>query len=456
MIINMELTKAHFDLVDGNDIRLTMPISKINKSKRTVSGWATLDSVDTQGDIITAEASRQAFSDFMKRGNLRLMHQPIPVGKMLNFKEQEFFDVGENKKYQGIYVDAYISEGAEDVWKMVLDGTLQGFSIGGAATDTESKFVKSEDGSGGRTVRFIKSYKLTELSLVDSPANQLANFESIQKLLTIEKNDTTGEEEVGGIIADVDTFNVFYCDNDHNPIAVESKEDNETCSICQSSMTNIGWFENIDGGREEKLAEVVKKYLASNDEGGVEADMPDEKVEKATVNNAKGTDTDDDGNVVVGSSEAVEVDENAERAAVAGDQEVKEAEEVSEVDEEETDLAKVLDKLKDDITNVVESGAKQSAEQISALEKRLAEVDASFAEKFADFEKTLKAHDEKFSGLEEGLNKVLGSVNALENETAVRKSSDLGGSDEKLEKRNKQDDPWAGTFVPRGFLSLDD
>lgn len=454
MILNMELAKAHFDLVDGNDIRLTMPIAKINKSKRTVSGWATLDSVDTQGDIITAEASKQAFSDFMKRGNLRLMHQPIPVGKMLSFREQEFFDVATGKKYQGIYVDAYISEGADNVWKMVLDGTLQGFSIGGAATDTESKFVKSEDGAG-RTVRFIKSYRLTELSLVDSPANQLANFESIQKLFTIEKNETTGEEEVGGIIADLDTYNVFYCDNDHNPIAVESKEDNETCSICQSNMTNIGWFENIDGGREEKLAEVVKKYLASNDEGGVETDMPEETVEKSTVNNAQGTDTDKDGNVVVGSSEAVEVDENAQRASVDGDQEV--AKPVDEVDEEETDLAKVLDKLKDDITNVVESGAKQSAEQISALEKRLSEVSGGFEEKFNAFEKALKDHDAKFSGLEEGLNKVLGSVSALEDETAVRKSSDLGGSDEKLEKSNKKEDPWGGTFVPRGsFLSLDD
>lgn len=440
----MEIAKAHFDVVGDTDIRLSMPIAKINKSKRTVSGWATLDSVDTQGDIITADASKQAFSDFMKRGNLRLMHQPIPVGKMVSFREQEFYDVETGKKYQGIYVDAYISEGAEDVWKMINDGTLQGFSIGGAATDTESQFVKSDDGTG-RTVRFIKAYKLTELSLVDSPANQMANFESIQKLFTLTKNNETGEDEVGGIIAKTDVFNVFFCNNDHRPIAKDSKADSEECAACQRSMENIGWFENIDGGREEKVAEVVNKYLASNDEGGVEAGMPEDK--NVNVNNAQGTSTDENGEVTVGASEAVEVEEGAERASVAGDQE---AAEVSEVDEEETDLAKVLDKLKADIATVVESGAKQSKEQIEGLEKRLTDVSSSFENKFNDFQKALDAHESKFSGLEEGLNKVLGSVSALEGETAVKKSSDLGGSDEKLEKRENEDNPWKGVFLSLG------
>jgi len=436
----MEIAKAHFDIVGENDIHLSMPIEKVNKAKRTVSGWATLDSVDTQGDIITAEASKQAFEAFMSRGNLRLMHQPIPVGKLMSFREQEFTDVNSGERYQGIYVEAYISEGAENVWKMVLDGTLQGFSIGGAATDTESKFVKSKDGAGGKTVRFIKSYKLTELSLVDSPANQMANFESIQKLFTIQKNEETGEDEMVGIIADTKITNVFYCDNGHDPIAVDSENNVEQCSLCQNKMQNAGWFENIDGGREEQVAEVVKKYQASQNEGGVQETMPEE----VSVNNAKGTTTDENGKVVVGDSEAVVVDENAERASVAGDQQVK----------EDTDLNKALDQLKEDITKAVESGTKQSAEQIEALENRLNKVNEEFESKFAEFKNSLDDHANKLSGFEEGLNKVLGTVNALELGSAVKKSADLGGSDETFEKRKTKSE---GSRVFEGvFFSVAD
>ena len=76
----MTISKAHFD-TNGEDLRLSMPFSKVDKERRIVSGFATLDNLDRQNDIVLPEASLKAFQKF--RGNIREMHQPISVGKMV-------------------------------------------------------------------------------------------------------------------------------------------------------------------------------------------------------------------------------------------------------------------------------------------------------------------------------------------------------------------------------------
>ena len=45
--------KANFD-VRGDELHLGMPITKVDRENRRVSGFATLDNVDTQGDVVLA------------------------------------------------------------------------------------------------------------------------------------------------------------------------------------------------------------------------------------------------------------------------------------------------------------------------------------------------------------------------------------------------------------------
>jgi hypothetical protein len=238
-------TKSHW-VADGNNLHLNMPFAKVDRENRLVHGFATLDNVDSQGDVVLAEASKEAFA--RARGNIREMHQPIAVGKVVDFKEEEFFHEGEF--YRGIYVTAYVSKGAEDTWTKVLDETLTGFSIGGAIIEASNEFVKEQ----GKSVRFIKSYDLTELSLVDNPANQLANVFSITKA-------ADGHALVKGMIADMNVENVFYCDTD-NIFKAEATEVAK-CAACGNDMQNIGWVES-GNDRAEKVKEVVTKFLGSN------------------------------------------------------------------------------------------------------------------------------------------------------------------------------------------------
>src|SRR6478736_9184303 len=160
---------------EENTIRIGVDFSKVNKQKRLVSGWATLDNIDTEGDIVTAEASLDAFS--RARGNLREMHKKdSAVGRVVSFKE-DTFRAPDGKIHKGIFVTARVSEGAQDTWLKVLDGTLSGFSIGGAIVDSEEDWTKD----GSEKIRKVTKYDLTELSLVDNPGNQFANVFHIQK-----------------------------------------------------------------------------------------------------------------------------------------------------------------------------------------------------------------------------------------------------------------------------------
>jgi hypothetical protein len=229
-----------------------MPISKVDVEKRIVSGFATLDNVDRQGDRITSEASRKAFESF--RGNVRLMHQPIPAGKVVNFRTETFFDMETNKQYSGVYVDAYISKGADNIWEMVLDGTLTGFSVGGNVKDSEPVL----DAESQKTVRIIKDYDLVELSLVDSPANQLANIFSIQK--------TDHGNVADGIFNKSNIQNVFWCEADN--LAYTGSEETHKCANCNCELGTIGWVDEVDDSATAKavFAMVKANNVVTNEE----------------------------------------------------------------------------------------------------------------------------------------------------------------------------------------------
>lgn len=158
--------------IHDNNFTLTMPITKVDKENRIVSGFATLNNVDKQHDIVDAEASKKAFNEWA--GNVRTMHKNDPAGKAVEIL-QKSVTAEDGQEYQGVYVDVYISKGAPNTWEMVLDETLKGFSIGGHINKYEMKDFD------GESVRMITDYTLTELSLVDNPANNMAKIMSIVK-----------------------------------------------------------------------------------------------------------------------------------------------------------------------------------------------------------------------------------------------------------------------------------
>lgn len=249
----MKINKANFNNSESR-VNLSFPITKVDKEKRTVSGFATLDNIDRHGDVVTAEASEKAFARF--RGNLREMHAPVAVGKVVSFHPEDFYDKESGKTYKGIYVNAYVSKGAQDTWEKVLDGTMTGFSIGGNIV--QSSFEPG-DAESDKERRIIKEYDLMELSLVDSPANPLASIFSIQKL-------SDGTTFFKGMAADTNIENVFWCA--HDQIASTTKADTKDCVVCGARMNSIGWIESSETEKAFSIQKVIDSYLKKDDAPG--------------------------------------------------------------------------------------------------------------------------------------------------------------------------------------------
>ena len=424
----MELIKSNWQ-ADENRVSLSMPISKVDKKTRHVSGFATLDNVDRTDDVVTAEASQKAFARF--RGNIREMHQPIAAGRMVDFKEESFYDTATKKFYRGIYVTAYISEGAEDTWKKVLDGTLSGFSIGGNIIDQSTEFSKDD----GRAVRFIKEYDLVELSLVDSPANQLSNIFSVVK--------TDTGTMFKGMLAETELVNTFWCETDE--IAKNSASETEECLSCGNAMVNIGFVEKSED-EAVKTAALVTDFLrqkedavntTENGEGGV--NMTDEitKSDEVTEETPEGVISDA---AVTGENEAPGEVTPEEEQGVAVAAEGNEDNAVEGVDETpaEPDFEKLIDGLKDSVKESIQKA-------VEGVENRVSEATQAFDTKASEFEKSLGELSEELKSIKEQREEVAKRLEALEGATAFKKSGEVETAPEKKVQKGV----WGGALFSR-------
>lgn len=426
-----EIHKAHWQ-VDQNSIKAQVGFTKVDVENRIVSGFATLDNEDAHDDVVEAAASRAAFERF--RGNIREMHQPIAAGRLVEFKEDSYFDPKTKKVYKGIYVSAYISKGAQSTWEKVLDNTLSGFSIGGNIKKSETEFVKSAEGDEGKTIRFIKEYDLIELSLVDNPANQLANVFSIQK-------SDTGSV-IKGMVADVEVVNVFWCENDK--LAKASSTDAAECRICGDSMKAIDWFEKSED-ESTKVEEIVNKFLRQREddsvttgEGGVNK-MADENenVETEEV-------------VPVEEIPSEEKEQQEEEAAEAATEEVPTEPDFEKLfDDLKGSVTKSLDENKAAVEEAVSAVQTQVDEKVSNLEKSLNEnaskVDELKEELRGEFQKSLDDLSEKIDGLKAVREDVEKRLDNLESATAIKKSND--GDDAADDDNKLQKGFWSGAIL---------
>lgn len=408
----MKIEKASWQS-DEHNVRLTMPIAKYDVEKRQVSGFATLDNYDSHGDIVLAEASQKAFARF--RGNIREMHQPIAVGKLVDFREEEFYDSETQKFFRGIYATAYISKGAQDTWEKVIDGTLTGFSIGGNIVDAQTEWNKD----AGKNVRFIKDYRLVELSLVDNPANQLANIFSIEK-------SADGDRVMKGMVVETSVENVFWCPSDE--IAKTTSDESASCSVCNNEMQNIGWFES-DASRQEAVKALVQQFTKDT-EGGAEQ-MADEKKEE-----------------IVKSETPVEsTTEEAPEVETDGTVESKDtAAEVDEGGAEEPNFEKMLEQVQETIKKGLEQTREATAEEIKTIESKVDEINKAFDSKFSELVEKHGELSKKFDGLVEKHDEVTKRLDSVESGTAIKKSGDVGTSkEETITKGNGS--KWGGAFL---------
>jgi uncharacterized protein YoxC len=410
-----------------------MPLTKVDKEKRIVSGFASLDNLDKQDDIVTTEASMEAFAKF--RGNIREMHQPSAVGKMVSFKEEKYFDPESKKFYKGVFVSAYISKGAQDAWEKVLDGTYTGFSIGGRMNKWDDAYDEKSD----KTIRVIKEYDLIELSLVDSPANQFANIVSVEKV--------NGVDTLTGSSANLVVENVFY-DSESGLVTLSANE-SEISPVTGEEMKNIGFVEKNDSEKTEMIkflvdsakgirtikiakednpmtenTEVVAEATPEVNEVEVAPEAPAEAIAKSLEDTEEVVTEKSDAVVEEGSAPSIEeVTEKADEAIV-------------EVATATAEVAKAVSEIQNSVTNALSD----LAATVKAMQ---ANVDA--------ITKSLESVTEEVKEVKGSFNEFGKTVDAVVADTAFRKSGDLG---EIVQESPKviQKSLWGGRFLTNSDL----
>lgn len=128
-------------------------IAKLDRARRVVVGYASTEALDQQGEIVRLEALEAALPDYMRFANIREMHQPSAVG----IAEEAQVDA------KGLWLSARVVD--DRAWAKVEEGVYKGFSIGGRITARDPQ-----------DRRVVTGVDLTEISLVDRPANPEAVF----------------------------------------------------------------------------------------------------------------------------------------------------------------------------------------------------------------------------------------------------------------------------------------
>lgn len=155
-----------------DNLRIFVPITKIDVAKRLVYGTMAEEVVDKSKEIFDYATSKPFFekwsgeiaknTDGKSVGNLRAMHQPIAAGKLT--------DIVFNDDARKIETCAHVVDAAE--WEKVDKGVYTGFSIGG-------RYVKRWDDPGQDGVKRYTADP-AEVSLVDNPCIATATFSAIK------------------------------------------------------------------------------------------------------------------------------------------------------------------------------------------------------------------------------------------------------------------------------------
>lgn len=162
-------------------------------SDLVIAGYASVEMVDKQGDLITRGALGNAFDDFMKADgfrNVQLAHSNIQVGSVIpSYTDSNGRVWKSGVDDAGMFVVIKLRddiEKAREVAKEIRKGALRGFSIGGQAF---KRMRKSDQKHGDYTE--ISKLELHEVTICEKGINPEATFRIL-------KEDTNMNDNVLG------------------------------------------------------------------------------------------------------------------------------------------------------------------------------------------------------------------------------------------------------------------
>lgn len=160
-----------------------------------IAGYASVEMVDKQGDLITRNALRDAFDGFMKADgfrNVQLAHSNIQVGTVIpSYTDSEGRVWKSGVDDAGMFVVIKLRddiEKAREVASEIRKGSLRGFSIGGQAF----KRMRKSDAEHGDYTE-ISKLELHEVTICEKGINPEATFRILKEDISMNDENVMGE-----------------------------------------------------------------------------------------------------------------------------------------------------------------------------------------------------------------------------------------------------------------------
>lgn len=174
------------DIENDNVVSVGEPVSEVlkidvtNEQKRYVAGWASVEIVDKDGDLIPISVLKSAMLRYVERGgDVHIGHSNLKVGKIVQWQIMKHPDTGK----WGVYIIASVFDSykIDDLtWQAIKEGKIKAFSIGGKGVPTT--VVKTDDNGKPMTLRSYETVEISEISFVESPRNPLAYIDEYSKV----------------------------------------------------------------------------------------------------------------------------------------------------------------------------------------------------------------------------------------------------------------------------------
>ena len=227
---------------------------KGRSSDLVVAGYASVEMVDKQGDLITKNALKDAFGKFMKSPgfrNVQLAHSNIQVGEVIPHYEDTSGRVWKSEVDEtGMFVVIKLRddiEKAREVAAEIRKGNLKSFSIGGQAFER----VNKHDGTRG-DYREISRMELHEVTICEKGINPEAQFRILKEDTTNKGENMTDEENTMSELQNVlERLSKRLDDADEAEAAVKA-EDTEKAMKEKEKKTNNEVGDDKDAMDEEK------------------------------------------------------------------------------------------------------------------------------------------------------------------------------------------------------------
>ena len=268
-----------------------------------IGGYASIEIVDKQNDLITLKALKESVKKFMedsKFRNVMTNHSNVQVGEVVDSYRDKTGKLWKSEVDDvGFFVVIKLRddiEKAKEVGRNIRKGSLRSFSIGGQALQ---KVKKSHNDLG--EYNEISKLELHEVTICEKGINPEAKFDILKQDIGSEKMSEKLEKALSELDTLLEEVNMLRKEEEEN------LDDNETESMMGNNPHSPptkeagDYMENADEEEEENMVDedesseyqlyegADKAYLRTLDGAGNQIGEPADRI---VINNGKPTSSD--------------------------------------------------------------------------------------------------------------------------------------------------------------------